>query len=189
MLSLSITQNNPTAVRSGIRYRNLASVAAELPIVLWILFCGLTIPLVILISFSIRYNFLVAASRDAAFAASRCRTFASDVSSTKQSAIHTAESVAQACASQFKEVSVSSVNTNIIITKLKDGTVSKTNKALSQPADTSTYAYQIEVVVSGSTGPILKLSRGKQNIPGLTAPINVSVCSRDFFENPQGLNQ
>lgn len=168
----------------------LASVAAELPIVLWLLFCGLMIPLVIMVSFSIRYSFLVAASRDAAFAASRCRTFATDVSSTKQSAIHTSKTVAETVAQQFNEISLTSVNTNIIITKLADGTVSKQSSALAQPADTSAYAYQIEVVVNGQAQPILKLEDARlQNIPGLTAPIKVSVCSKDFFENPQGLNQ
>jgi len=167
-----------------------ASVAAELPIVLWLLFCGLMIPLVIMASFSIRYSFLVAASRDAAFAAARCRTFETNVSSTEQSATNTAKTVAQTTAQQFREVSVKSVNTNIIITKLSDGSVSKQSRALAQPANTSTYAYQVEVIVNGQTQPILILSDLRfQNIPGLTAPIAVSVCSREFFENPQGLNQ
>lgn len=167
-----------------------ASVAAELPVVLWVIIVGMTIPLVVLVSFSIRYNFLVAASRDAAYSASRATTYAADVSATQLSAMHAADAAARLTASKFSEITVNSVSTNIVITRLSNGVVTLQSQALAQPADTTTYAYQLETIVNGSTTPLLVVDQNLWNgIPGLTAPINVSVASRAYFENPQGLNQ
>lgn len=166
------------------------SITAELPVVLWVIFVAMTIPLVAMVSFSIRYNFLVAASRDAAYTASRATTYAADVSPSELSAVHSADAAARVTASKFSEITVNSVSTNIIITRLSTGVITRQNQALAQPADTSTYVYQIETVVNGSTTPLLALEECYWNrVPGLTAPINVSIASKAYFENPQGLNQ
>lgn len=162
---------------------------AELPIVLWVIIMILAIPFVDLVAFSIRYNFLLAASRDAAYHASRSKTFLQNVSSTELSAVNAATQAAQQTASKFSEIRVNSVACNIVITRLSNGTVTKQSTPLQQPADTSTFAYQIETVLNGSANPLLNASSNYwANIPGLTSAIPVIISSRSYFENPQGLN-
>lgn len=171
-------------------HRGKAQALVELPIVLWVLILLLTIPLIDLTTFSLRYNFLLVASRDAAYSASRSRTFVQDVSANELSAVHTASQVASQVAARFPEITINSVNTYIVITRLSNGNTSKQSTALTTPADTSTFAYQIETVINGSTNPILKVDNSYwPTVPGLTAPIPVSIASKAYAENPQGLNQ
>jgi|688.fasta_scaffold608010_2 hypothetical protein len=163
---------------------------AEIVVVLWVFLILIVLPFIDLVTFSLRYNFLLMASRDAAFAASRARTFQSNVSSSQLSAVNAASAAAQGTAAAFNKVSINSVNTYIVITRLSDGYQTRQNTKLTNPADTSNYAYQIETVLNGSTNPIITMPQGyPAAIPGLTAPINVSIASRSFAENPQGLNQ
>lgn len=163
---------------------------AEMVAVLWIFLLLIALPLVDLVSFSLRYNFLLMSSRDAVYAASRSRTFQNNVSTTQLSAVNAANSAAQSTAAAFNGVSISSVNTYIVITRLSDGYQSRQNTKLSNPADTTNYAYQIETVLNGATNPLLTFAQGYfVPIPGLTIPIQVSIASRSFAENPQGLNQ
>ena len=168
-----------------------AQLIAELPLVLWVMFIVLMIPLIDLATFTIRYTFLLAASRDAAMSASLARTFGTNPSSTELSAKNAATAAAQTEASAWSEVTVTSVTTNIVITKLSTGIVTRQSTPLSTPADTVNNAYQIETIVNGTTNPILRFSSSSfwGNIPGLTAPVPVSITSRAYFENPQGLNQ
>lgn len=176
----------------GYNTRRKAQAMAELPIVLWVIIVFLTIPLVDLTTFSLRYNFIMAASRDAAYSASRAKTFLTNVSSTELSAVNSATAAAQQTANAFSEVTINSVTTNIVITNLANGTVTRQSTKLLVPADTSTNAYQIETIVNGTISPLITMDPNGNYfvpIPGLTAPIPVSVASRGFMENPQGLNQ
>ena len=175
---------------SRIAHSRNGQTLLELPAVLWVIIMMLTIPLVDLVTFSIRYNFLMAASRDAVYAASRAKTFRQDVSSSELSAVNSANQVARQTASKFSEVNINSVTSRIVITRLSNGAVTRQSTPLVQPADTSTYTYQLETDVNGSTSPILKVSSDYwANIPGLTSDIPVTITSRAYFENPQGLNQ
>ena len=181
--------NSPEDDRRAGDHAN-GQAAAELVVILWIFLILIVLPFVDLVTFSLRYNFLLMASRDAAFAASRARTFQSNVSSSQLSAVNAASAAAQGTAAAFNNVSISSVNTYIVITRLSDGYQTRQNTKLANPADTSNYAYQIETVLNGSTNPLITMPQGYfAVIPGLTAPIDVSIASRSFAENPQGLNQ
>jgi hypothetical protein len=168
-----------------------AQLIAELPVVLWVMVLLVTVPCVDMVTFAIRYNFLLAASRDAAFAAGLARTFLADVSASELSAVNAATAAARKTAAAFSEITVNSVTTSIVITDLKTGIVTRQSLPLSVPADTKNYAYQIETVLIGSTNPILQVpgSPYRGAIPGLTSPIPVSIASRAYFENPQGLNE
>ncbi len=167
-----------------------AQTMAELPLVLWVIIIVFTVPLVDLVAFSIRYNYLLMASRDAVYTASRAKTFLQNVSAQDLSAVNSARVQANTTAAAFPEVTVNSVNTSIVVTKLSDGTVTRTTTPLSTPADTSNYAYQLETTVNGTSNPLLQMYQGSGiAIPGLNAPISVSITSRAFSECPQGLNQ
>lgn len=175
--------------RANINKTN-AQAIAELPVVLWLLFLLLTIPLVDLTAFSLRYNYLLVISRDAAQAACRAKTFQTDVSSQELSAGNTANAAAIAAAAAFPDVTVNSVNTRIVITNISSGVTTRQSVKLAQPADVSANVYQIETVINGQTNPLLVVPQGYWSfIPGLTAPISVSVASRAYAEYPQGLNQ
>jgi hypothetical protein len=191
MSRILVKRTSGKQVRRGDKSRLAHGQAvAEMGIVLWVLLFLIALPFMDLISFSLRYNFLLMASRDAAFAASRSRTFQTDVSSTQLSAINAASSAAQNTSSSFNSVQINSVRTYIVVTRLSDGLQTRQNSKLANPADTSNYVYQIETVLNGNANPLFTMPQGYfVSIPGLTAPINVSIASRSFVENPQGLNQ
>jgi len=167
-----------------------AQFIAELPVVLWVMIILLMIPLIDIVTFTVRYTFLLAASRDAASAAALAPTFLTNASSTNLSAVNTATATAQSDAAAWSVITVNSVTTKIIITQLSTGTLTIQSTPLSTPADTANYAYQIQTIVNGSTNPILQFPNNMfwGAIPGLTAPVNVSIASTAYFENPQGLN-
>lgn len=170
--------------------RQLAQMMAELPLVLWLIFLVLTIPLVDFVCFSLRYNCLLIVSREAAQSASRAKTFQTNVSASELSAVNSASSTASSVAAAFPEVSVNSVNTYIVASNISSGVCTRQNTKLAAPANTSEYTYQIETLLNGQTNPILRVGQGHWGqIPGLTAPIQVSVASRAYAECPQGLNQ
>ncbi len=166
------------------------SLIVDAPLALWILFVLITIPMIDLAAVMIRYTFLVAASRDAASAASKAKSFLADISSTEKSAVNLAVTTANRTASSFAEVTINQVNTRIVITDLASLAVSRRNAPLASPADTDLNLYEIETLVDGQVNPLIPFTSGLlPGVPGLSAPIRVSVVSRQFVENPQGLNQ
>lgn len=168
---------------------NHGSYIAEAPIALWLLLVVFMFPFVDLAAATIRYTFIVMASRDAAHAASRAKSYLSDTSGSELSAVNLARNQAIATASGFSEITVNSVTTRILITDLGSKLVTSQTAPLATPADTSNNLYQIETVVSGQINPLLTFDAGiLPDIPGLSAPIPVSVASREICENPQGLN-
>ncbi len=167
-----------------------AQAIAELPLVIFVIFLLLTIPLVDLVCFSLRYNFLNIVAKETVHAASRAKTFQANVSPQDLSAVNLANVQAASSAALFPEITVNSVQTSIVITNLATGQTSRQNTKLLQPANTSTYTYQIETRINGQTNPIILMSTDYWGaVPGLTAPITVSIASRAYAECPQGLNQ
>lgn len=163
---------------------------ADAPIAIWLIFVMLTFPFIDMAAISIRYTFMVSASRDAAHAAARTKSFMANVSGTDLSAVNTARNQAMATANAFSEITISDVTTRILITDLASRRVTSQTTPLAQPADTSANLYQIETVVSGQINPIINCDTGEvPGIPGLSAPVPISVASREVCEYPQGLNQ
>lgn len=173
------------------RKRNCyGSLLVETPTVLWILFVLLTIPMVDLATVMIRYTFMVSASRDAAHAAGRAKSFMSDLTATDPSAMSIANSAARATAGCFSEISVSDVTTRLLITDLDTRAVTVRTTPLTTPADTTEYLYEFETSVAGEINPLVPFLAGPlPGIPGLSAAVPVTVTSRSFCENSQGLMQ
>lgn len=166
------------------------SVIAETPGALWLLFVLFLVPFIDLATVMLRYTFVVSASRDAAHAASKAKTFSANLSTTDLSARNAADTTGRQTAAAFSEITVSSVTTAIVSTDLSTQVVTRRSTPLTAPADTSLYLYEYETTVSGQINPLITFTVGPfPSIPGLSAPVAVAVTSREFVENPQGLNQ
>lgn len=164
------------------------AVLVETPLALWILFVLFTVPFIDLASVMLRYTFVVSASRDAAHAAGKAKSFMNNLTASEPSAINLSKSAANTTASAFSEITVLNVSTKILITDILTRKTTTSAAPLSQPADTSANLYQFETTVEASINPLVPFAAGPMaGIPGLSAPIRVSVSSREFCENPQGL--
>jgi Flp pilus assembly protein TadG len=174
----------------SVSLRNASGQAMlDLPWTLCVLFIFLCFPLLTLGAETIRYGFLLAASRDAAHMAAAARTFQTNSSSSDLSACNVASGQAALTASKFTNVTVNSVTTNIVIIALSNNAVTRRSTPLSAPADTTNNLYGIEVVVNGTIAPLIAGNPNFPRIPGLSGPITLSVTSQEISENPQGLNQ
>lgn len=160
------------------------SAIADTPITLWLLFLGLTLPLMDLASITMRYTFLLAAARDGAFAASRETSYTLADASLKASVNNTASS--------FTGITVNSIQTNVVTTNVITKAVTRQATKLGSPANPNLNLYQIEAQVTGTIQPFINmggLTSIVPNVPGVTAPVTTAVTCREYFENPQGLNQ
>lgn len=165
------------------------SLIAEYPGILFLLFIGLTFPLLNLATITIRYCFLVMAAHEAAYQAALAKTFLNDVSATDRSAINVSNAVAQSVATSFDGVKVTNINTRIAVSDVATQLVTRTATKLLIPADTSKFVYMIESELNAEVQPFMTLPVFFSNIPGLTGPMIISVCARKVCENPQGLNK
>jgi Flp pilus assembly protein TadG len=160
------------------------STMADTPIALWLLFLGLMFPLMDLASITMRYTFLLAAARDGAFAGSREQTFTLADAALKAKINQTAAS--------FTGITVNNITTNVVTTNISSKAVTRQPTKLAAPANPTTNLYQIEAQVQGTIEPFINMGGITSivpNVPGVTAPVTTSVTCREYFENPQGLNQ
>ena len=172
------------------RRKSYGSLIAEYAPALWLLLVMFMIPFLNLTTIVLRYTFLVSTSRDAAFAAARAKSFITDASTTQLSAVHLAQNQATTTAAAFTGITLTSVTTSILITRLTTGVVTRQTTVLTTPADTSNYLYQIETRVNGQVKPLITFSLPFfGTVPGLTGPMIVFVTSREYCEYPQGLTQ
>ncbi len=163
---------------------------AELPLVLWILFLLLAVPLLNLSTVGLRYGFFMNAAREAVHVASRAKSFQTDISPDQKSAVHLAQQEAAFATSMFSEITLDTVTTNIVVTDLTTRVTTRRNTPLPQPANTSVNLYQIETVLTGRVNPLITFNSGVLGaIPGLTVPVQVTAAARAFCENPDGLTR
>ena len=165
-----------------------ASFVVEMAIVIFVLLFCIALPIVDLATITLRVSLLNTCARDAAFHSAKAKTFLSDVSSTSLSAKNLADRIALMEAAAFNDISIDSVQTYILITNLDTKAVSRQSTILTVAPNTDQYVYQIEVVVNGRVRPLLLFSKNWfGDVPGLTDWVRVSVRSREYCENPQGL--
>lgn len=164
---------------------------AEFAPTLLLLFCIFTFPLIAYGTLGVRYCFLYNAARLAAQAGSQCKSFATNTSTTQLSAVNLAKAVATQSVQGFNGITLTNITTQIAICPLATGSaVTRQTTALAKPADTNTYTYNIEVLVTGSISPLVTLPKSiLGTVPGLTAPFVTSARCSVFSEFPQGLNQ
>jgi len=166
------------------------SFIAEAPFAIWILLFLFTLPFLDLATVLLRYTFVVSATRDGAHAAAQSKTFFTNASSSSLSAINNAPAAVARTAALFNEIQVNSVQARILATNINTQQVSIYTIPLTQPADETTFLYEIETIVQGNINPLVNMNIGiLPTIPGLTAPVPVTVSAREYCEYPQGLNQ
>jgi hypothetical protein len=167
-----------------------ASLVAELPFALWLLFFLFLFPFLDMATVLLRYSFIVAAARDGVHAAAQSKTFSSNASSGDLSAVNAAPLAVNATIAGFSEVGINSVQTTILATNLGTRQVVQYSQPLPIPADTTTNLYEIQTIVRGQVNPLITMNGGVlPAIPGLTCPVPVTVATREYCEYPQGLNQ
>jgi hypothetical protein len=163
---------------------------AELPLAIWVLFIAITMPMVDLATISLRSTFLVAAAHEAAHAAARAKTFKVSIDESTPSAESLALDTVTSSLQRFSEVKATSTVTRIVTTNIADGTTARRTAPLTQPADTDSNTYSIEVVVTGQVNPLFTFNNALfGQLPGLTGPITISCAAEQLSEYPQGLNQ
>jgi Flp pilus assembly protein TadG len=163
---------------------------ADLGPALWVLFLLLTFPLLDLATVTLRYTFLLGASRDAAQMASTAKTFQTNLDSADLSAENIASARAQANCGSFAGITYQSTTTYLVVTNLSTNAITTQSTPLNSPADTTNNLYQIKVVVNALVWPLLPYNNKYfGSIPGLTAPMQFSVPTVEVCENPSGMNQ
>lgn len=166
-----------------------ASSLLEVPVSLWMVFVVFFIPMFSLASITLQTTLLNISLQDAVQAASKSRTFTQD-SDEGPSASNVAKEVFQAHKQLFPSLATANIELDILQTQINGNTTSRFPTAMQTPANTDQFVYQVEGLASASIEPLLKLNDSLfGNIPGLTAPINVSFRARQMFENAQGLNR
>ncbi len=165
---------------------------AELPLVLWVVFVGIGMPLLSLTLITARYALFVEAAREAADAACSCQIFMPAAGSSAMDAVSLAQTTAQTVAATFPGISLNNVTCSIVVTPLAGGTstVGAANTALISAPDPSQNLYQLQVNLAGQIQPMLNVPTPEfVNIPGLSAPVAANISMTRVFQNPVGLTQ
>lgn len=174
--------------RIGVARSERGSYIVEMVIVPFILLFCIALPVVDLVTMTMRVSMLSTIAKDAAFQAAKTKSFDSDISSTSLSAKNLANRIALMECSSFRDITVDSVHTSILITNLDTKQVSRQSTVLSIAPNTDQFAYQLEVSIDGRVKPLLLFSKNWFGvIPGLTDWLPVTVRSQEYFESPQGL--
>jgi hypothetical protein len=165
--------------------KSAGSVIAEAPFVLYVFFVLVVFPLIDLISVFIRLTFIYTCTHQSCIWAARARTFLTSVNGDT-TATALAQAGADAGVACFTGISLS-VTPQIIVTDLTTLKQTVYTTPLPQPADISKNTYQIQVVGVGSAIPLMNIPL-PVSVPGLNAPLTMTVSDRQYFENPSGLN-
>ncbi len=177
-----------TAKMTKARRDSRGSTLVELPVMLWLLFIVLFIPMLGLASITLRGALMDSVVRDAVHVASKSLTFATS-SADGPSATQAAQDTLTNRLSAFPGITASSVESRIVITEISSGTITRSTVPLAT-VDSSKFIYQLETTARGQIDPLI---RGNQaifgSIPGLSTPMSLEYTAREMFENPQGLNR
>lgn len=172
---------------SGIRLSHGYSLL-ELPMMMWVVFLVILMPMVALATMTLKATLMNAAVQDGVNVAAKAKTFQSGTAD-KPAATTLADGAIRNVASKFAGLSVQSITTDIVVTPVAGGAVTRSGK-LTIPADTSRFIYQVETVAKAKIDPLLPLNPAMVgNIPGLSAPMFISYAARQMAENPQGLDK
>lgn len=151
------------------------------------LFGLVMLPCTDLATLGLRHVFLSAAARNAVHVASKAKTF--ETSLNKPSAKVIADQVAKATANGFSGIDVESVDTYILATNLDTQETIRYAGKLPRPADTSSYVYNVETVLTAKVHPLFTLNKDLMgSIPGLTVPMEGKASAQEYCEHTQGLN-
>lgn len=165
--------------------RKKASVAAELPLVLWVLFMVIGFPLLNLSAAFLRVTFLYAGIHFASFSAARANTFLTPIDG-KPSAVAEGNAKLAQVKAAFSGLDVQNIKTEILVTNVNTLATTSSALPLSKPADQSVNTYQIQITADCLGAPLLPIPTPVP-IAGVSKPIVFTLSARQYCENPQGL--
>lgn len=178
-----------SARRRNRQNRKKGSSIIEAPVILWVIFAFMLVPMLSMASVTLRASLLNYLVVQGVHAASKAKTFET-ADPGKKPAIVIAENTITAALGRFSGITVNSIDTDILASSLTGSSVTRFPGKLPAPANTETNVYQIETRVQGQVAPLLgRAPNFGSGIPGLTAPIVLTCAAREMFENPQGLNR
>lgn len=164
------------------------SYMVEMVVVPFVLLFALALPILDLVTTTMRVTFLWANARDSAFYAAKAKSYSTDISATELSATNVARKLAYLEAAAFTGVTIDSVETAILVTDVNTKQTSSQQTKLTTAPNSDQYIYQIEVTINGKVRPLLLFSsKFFGSVPGLSDWISVTVRSKEYCEYPQGL--
>lgn len=169
------------------RIRKANGSIAELPAVLWVLFCLLIFPLLDLAAIGFRSAEISMAAQRACQMASRAGSFQAGVNGNK-SAVEIALAETNNLAKDYGGVRVSSVKTSILTTNVDTRNVTVVDHPLTSAANTADNIYQIRVEVTADVQPLITIPYLPLAISGVTQAMKVTCSDQQYAECPQGLN-
>jgi hypothetical protein len=162
---------------------------AELPIVIWMIFVFLLMPMLSMATMTLRSALLNAIVQNAGAAAAKAKTFEVGTAD-KPSAKAIAKATMNDAIKVIPGLKVINVDAQIITTAVANGTPQRSSSKLTTPADTNVNVYQIETQAKCQIDPLIKISPAIcGDIPGVSGPLTVSYAARAMAENPNGLNK
>ena len=167
---------------------------AEMPLAIFIVVVCLALPLLILVTLTIRVAFFWNATRECAKAAAECTTFEQNAGTEEISAINRANLTASKCLSAFSGLAFDKVDLFIVTTPatalgVGSPSVLPANTKLAGPADPANNVYEVRADVSGSVDPLVTMSSSFfGDVPGLTRAFPLRMSSQRVVESPQSWN-
>ncbi len=160
------------------------TILAEFPATMYLIFIGLFIPMMALAMIGYRVSMVYFAVRDACYQAAKSPTFT--LAQTNAAATWAKDKAA------FTGIDATSTEIIYIITQpIIGGPENKTSSKLPlTPApDPSVNAYFIRLIAQTSVEPFFSGRWEGMKVPGLTAPIPVTMVYQCYVENTAGLTQ
>ncbi len=169
--------------KSNGRRKPPGSTLPELPLALTIMFLCLLMPLIDLATMTLRGTFVFSAALQAAHTAARANTYT-------QARTLASEQVAKV-GRAISGVQIKQIRATIIESPRSSPSRFKTyTQALPDDAAMADKLYQLEIAVDAEIDPLVhvQLPFSDAQVRGLNAPFPISVSSRRFVENPDGLS-
>lgn len=163
------------------------SAIAELPAMLWFLFCLLIFPMIDIAAIGLRMAALSYITHTSCVLAARAPSFETRLN-RYEPAMQVASDEANSLLSRFSGIRIKSIKTRILATNVNTKRITFYEHAMRQPANTSDFTYQIDVTIEASVDPLVTLPYLPVDIAGVTGPMEVKFGDRQFAECPQGLN-
>jgi hypothetical protein len=177
--------------------RQTGSTMIELGPTLWIVFIMFTFPLIAFGTIGIRYVLLLNEA-----------TYAAEIGAQSSSYTNARNTVTKLFTTfNYPGIALVSQNTNIVgcpipttttpnptptVYTMAAGTAPLSTSSAAANYDSSANIYNCQVVVVANLSPLMpgtKFENALVNVPGLNAPIPITINSQKMFEQPSGLTQ
>ena len=182
-LSSKTFPNEPrsTTVKRRRPFQFNGQTVCELPLLLWLTFVGIGLPLCGLVSLAFRSALLTCMVNDCCVHASRAMSFSDAQTTVKQR-------LSIGCAN-FSGIQLCDCSVTVVAKRLDNGFEQESSSPISPASiDTESTKYFLKLQVDGKISPLLPPGQNVLQIPGLTCPYGVRISRQLYVENPLGLS-